>query len=293
MFENTRKILHVLNHLLFSLLFCGSLRIDLESTTLLQRRMQLRLPRFQKEACGYRRSGSRYTNRLITEETSHALITIDPKVDDAGLLDRAEYDGQIATPYILNLLVISKNREFANGMKDTFRTFMLNPFTRSAAGVIFEGRGHLYLFSSLKSPLIIQPLSMDEKPVSVKLQHAERIHFFKDLPTSFNNLNVNLYYQPLSPTTLGIDSFCLEVDDNGVATSVVFFQFTISENHPINPSFVSKLWKKGTRVRNQPKWKLVFIVPLEDVPTFRTQIWKSDGDIWSRRVSHLLCEVGE
>lgn len=230
-------------------------------------------------------------SRDFREETSHALITIDPKVDDAGLLDRAEYDGQIATPYILNLLVISKNREFANGMKDTFRTFMLNPFTRSAPGVIFEGRGHLYLFSSLKSPLIIQPLSMDENPVSVKLQHAERIHFFKDLPTSFNNLNVNLYYQPLSPTTLGIDSFCLEVDDNGVATSVVFFQFTISENHPINPSFVSKLWKKGTRVRNQPKWKLVFIVPLEDVPTFRTQIWKSDGDIWSRRVSQYVVGV--
>lgn len=39
------------------------------------------------------------------EKTSHALITIDPKVDDAGVLDREVYQGQIASPYILILLL--------------------------------------------------------------------------------------------------------------------------------------------------------------------------------------------
>ena len=58
-------------------------------------------------------------------------------------------------------------------------------FTRSAAGIIFKSCGHSYLLNTLKSLLSIRPLSTDGNPISVKLKvHVERIHFYKDLPTS-------------------------------------------------------------------------------------------------------------
>ena len=63
------------------------------------------------------------------EKTSHALITINPKVDDAGVLEREVYQGQIASPYILNLLLNSKVHKFANGMTDTFEMFTHAAFT--------------------------------------------------------------------------------------------------------------------------------------------------------------------
>jgi hypothetical protein len=52
----------------------------------------------------------------LQEKTSYALITINPEVDNAGVLEREVYQGQIASPYILNLLLNSKDHEFANGM---------------------------------------------------------------------------------------------------------------------------------------------------------------------------------
>ena len=214
----------------------------------------------------------------LQEKTSHALITIDPKVDEAGVLQPRVYQGRISSPYILNLLLNSKDHEFANGAKDTFKTFIQAAFTRSAAGIIFESRGHSYLFNSLKSPLTIRPLSTVGQPVSVNLKHIESNRFFKDLS---KDLNAKLYYQPLSPTVSGIDSSALEVDDEGVRTSVVCFQFTINESRPINPSFLLNPWTNGLRGVETTQWKLVFIVPLENEPKFQSQKWESEDDTWS------------
>jgi hypothetical protein len=146
----------------------------------------------------------------LQEKTSHILITIDPKVDNASVLRRWVYQGQIASPYIFNLLLDSKDCQFANGAKDTFKMFIQAAFTQSAAGIIFKSRGHSYLLNSFKAPLIIQPLSMDGQPVSVNLRHVQSNRFFKDLSTSFKDLDAKLYYQPLSPTIPGIDSFAIE-----------------------------------------------------------------------------------
>lgn len=50
------------------------------------------------------------TSHDFPEKTSRALITINPKVDDAGVLNRGGYQGKIASPYILNLLLNSNLR---------------------------------------------------------------------------------------------------------------------------------------------------------------------------------------
>ena len=112
---------------------------------------------------------------------------------------------------------------------------------------LFEGRGHSYLFNSLKSPLNMRPLATDGQPVSLNSNQVESSMFWKDLSTSFKDLNAKMYYQPLSRTITGINSFALAVDDEGVPISVVCFQFTSNENRPINPSFLSSLWTKGLR----------------------------------------------
>ncbi|KIK08519.1 hypothetical protein K443DRAFT_672535 [Laccaria amethystina LaAM-08-1] len=216
------------------------------------------------------------------DQPSHALITINPNIDEAGVLQRWAYRGRVTSPYILKLLLVMKDHRFANGMKDTLKTLIRAAFTRYMGGVLFEARGHPYLLKSLESPLVIRPLSTGGNPVSVNLKHVERINFFKDLPTSFKDLNAELYYQPLSPTNSGINSFALEVDDKGMPTSVVCFQFTVNEKGcPINPSFLSNLWTKGVLASKTTHWKLVFVVPLENEPKLQTQKWESDDDTWS------------
>ena len=225
------------------------------------------------------------------DKTSHALITINPNVDEAGVLQRWAYRGRVTSPYILDLFVLLKDHQFVKCMKDTLKTLIQSALTRSMGGVLFEARGHPYLLKSLESPLIIRPLSTGGNPVSVNLKHVQRISFFKDLATSFEDLNAELYYQPLSPTISGINSFALEVDDEGMPTSVVCFQFTVNENHPINPSFLLNLWTKGVLAAKTTQWKLVFIVPLENEPNFETQKWEFEDDAWSGQISQYVIGV--
>jgi len=125
----------------------------------------------------------------LQEKTSHALITIDVRIDDAGVLHRIGYRSQVSSPYILDLLVALKGRRFLN---ETLKTLIEAALTRSMGGVLFEARGHSYLLKSLESPLIIWPLSTGGNPISVNLKHVQRISFFKDLPTRFKDLNAEL-----------------------------------------------------------------------------------------------------
>lgn len=240
------------------------------------------------------------TSSGFQDQTSHALIAIDPRADDAGVLQREKYQGRIASRYIRDLLLNSRNRQLADGMTDTLKMLIQSDITRAAAGILFEGVGHRYLFNSLKSPLHIRSLEESdeeseeesEEQVSVSLQHVKRIDYFGTLLTGgFKNLEPENYYQPLSSTNAGIDSFALEVDKNGKAISVVLFQFTTSMNHPVNPRFLQKLWIKGTRAATMVLWKLVFVVPLENEPNFGIQKWKSAGDVWGGRVSQYVLGV--
>ena len=107
-------------------------------------------------------------------KTSRALITTNLKVDDAGYIN--------AESLLHTTLICSSNRRTMN--LRTARRIHLKRSSRLLLLVscwhyirLFEGRGHSYLFNSLKSPLNIRPLSTDGQPVSVNSNQVESSMF--------------------------------------------------------------------------------------------------------------------
>ena len=121
---------------------------------------------------------------------------------------------------------------------------------------------------------------------------------------SLAQLDSKSYYRRLSGNAHGIDSFAFEVNSKQEIVGIDLFQFTVGGPRPINPSVLGKILElhgskavttqRRTRI-NEPKWKLVFVVPRDKAPGFRRQPWAptSRGETWDDRIDQYVLGVDE
>ncbi|GJJ14159.1 hypothetical protein Clacol_008419 [Clathrus columnatus] len=83
-------------------------------------------------------------------------------------------------------------------------------------------------------------------------------------PEDVGKLAPNIYYIPLSATLPGIDSLVSYQEPSDGRLCRIFFQFTLSKLHPVNPKFLDTLWRP-----KDPKWSLIFVVPKQIADNIR------------------------
>lgn len=186
----------------------------------------------------------------------------------------------------------------------------LRSATRTEAGIIFEALGHDYALECAKhDPITVVSLDSSSSlqssdpagsvaaTTALSLTHLKNEYrFIVNEITPRWKEDTSLYYQPESATLPGIDSFAFEVGNDGTIKGIVMFQFTISDQHPINCKFINVLWdafskmveggadEKDPKVLYPPRselstllhvaWKLVFVVPADAVKSFHKQTFK-------------------
>jgi len=83
------------------------------------------------------------------DDTSHALILIDPIADHTGVLQRDDFQGRIASRHVCDLVLASQNQQLVNSMKNSFQMLLQSDISRGTSGILFEKLGHPYLVDSL------------------------------------------------------------------------------------------------------------------------------------------------
>lgn len=193
------------------------------------------------------------------DATSNALITINPREDEYGVIRRDYFEAKFTSRAVLDRLLSLQENQSVDQMTKIFNMLFNSGSSRSAAGILFEGAGHEYLREALKSPLQVRSLTKGNGDRALDLLHVGATRQFRVSDIGpFAGLSATDYYRPVISTFASIDSFALEINRLGKPTSVIFFLFTVCYNHPVKTTFLSNLWVPYSRARD---WKLVFVVP--------------------------------
>ncbi|KAL5484750.1 SQS1_5 [Sanghuangporus weigelae] len=229
-------------------------------------------------------------DKEFKDEISSYLVEINPSVDATGQCDRSDMTSRIISKAIVDMLMEQRRSEMAAAMERNFHMLMSVQATRSAAGLLFEGAGHRWLYKSRMSTFRIRSLSNPKQMIDLNLSHLSKMVDFSGLK---KDIKPFAYYRPLSTRLPGVDSFALELDSEKRTSGVVLFQFTVADRHPIKTGFVNQLWKVDA-VR-KVKWKLVFIVPEKEAKDLTEQPWTpaSQAGRWRQRVDQYVLGVDD
>ncbi|KAL5525449.1 SQS1_6 [Sanghuangporus sanghuang] len=229
-------------------------------------------------------------DKEFKDEISSYLVEINPSVDAIGQCDRCDMTSKIISKAIVEMLMDQRKIEMAASMEKKFHMLMNVQATRSAAGLLFEGAGHRWLFKSRMSTFRIRSLSNPNQKIDLNLSHLSEMVDFSGLKKDIKSF---AYYRPLSTRLPGVDSFALELDSKKRTSGVILFQFTVADRHPIKTGFVNQLWKVDAV--NKVKWKLVFIVPEKEANDLTEQPWTpaSQAGRWRQRVDQYVLGVDD
>lgn len=238
--------------------------------------------------------GTLFPTYAFKNDTSSALVQMNPRTDKDMKLDRSTMFGQINSGYILEKLLELKKQAVVDTFGYTFNKLFTTDVTRNASGVLFEVAGHRHLLASCANPLDIRRLSTDSPQMKLDLRHVQKTwHFDRRDIKPFSEHDPKYYCRPLVGNLVGFDAFALEVDGDQCPIAVVFFQFTTSTDHPIKTTFFEKLWIKHQFAKKMVKWKFIFVVPqvIESEYVAQPLTPPSAGQKWEEEVEQYVLGV--
>ncbi|GJJ11203.1 hypothetical protein Clacol_005435 [Clathrus columnatus] len=216
----------------------------------------------------------------IPENESSALIRVEPYVDPDGSINRNFMHCRVISQHVFNQLMQAHQSIIAESFREISNLFQ----GQTPSGYVFEMHGHNAVFHLLSQPLIVRSLVSD-RVTNFDIKCTELRYF---VPEEMGKIVPNIYYIPLSANLPGIDSLISYRESPGEQLRRVFFQFTLSKSHPVNPKFLDNVWKTG-----DPKWNLIFVVPKQISGQYKKQSWTpaSQNTKWDSRVDQYVLGI--
>ncbi|RPB23669.1 hypothetical protein L211DRAFT_868536 [Terfezia boudieri ATCC MYA-4762] len=178
---------------------------------------------------------------------SRAIILLKPKISPArGVpkLSSVTFVHSIITPEIGRRMGIVAGERVKEKAHLLYNFLLGSPYTTSAAGWIFEGRGHnIFHMGASYTATLLTPLHRLRENYDGFNDDSKLAATFRKGLSRFNRNLSNLYLMPTYSNLGGVDSLVITLGnpDSGQPRAI-FFQFTVAQKHPVSAHSMSKIW---------------------------------------------------